>query len=345
MAELDAFLADLENAKDNYKQNWVIPYGSAYTRAHAKFEKTLRDQDDYNKLKAELFLTAATLGFGAGIGAAFGKTAFRTVVADNALTIICNNNMTRMFNAMHAVSASVPGTFIVDQVWDNVASHVNSAVKTQVASIFNGPAASASVRQPQEMQNDLERYVLRIKTATHEVGASLRDSKTLSAQQKAGFATALRNSSFYKNRPLQDLIPNIQAAADTIELSFYMVMVMNSDYWREHTIGFQGQREIDRFRRLGEVTTATTDPSYGKGAAGRSSSGFGYNSFTTVDVGYDNLGSKVLDRVNELFQARYKRDFIPNRFYQSGNTNKDAVARAERTLAAIGREIAASPAR
>lgn len=340
MGLIENYIADLENVEDLYTQNWVLPFGSAYTLAHEQFRNTLAAQTKYDEMKRDLFITAVTLGFGAGMGGMFGKTAFRTVVADQALAVVCNRNMERTFNLMHRVSTSVPGTFLVEGVWDAAAGLLGTAAKDGVTSLFNRPGASANaVQNPQIMQNDLQAYVLRCKTAAHGVAADLRDNPLATQSQKDSFATAMRGSEFFRNAPRRDLIGDRQTAANLMELSFYMVMTMDSDFVVEQTTGFQGAHEINRTRRLGGVSLPTTDRAYGVLPAMRSASGPGFATTTSTYVDYDNLGGRVLDRCNELYRARFREDFIPNAWYQSGNTTRAAVAKAERALDSINRTI------
>jgi len=165
--------------------------------------------------------------------------AFRALVADQPLHFVSNRNMKRMFNVMASVSAPVPGTFIVKQTWDAVAGIVSTQAKAQVPSILTQAGASAGISNPQEMQNDLQGYVLRVKTAAHTVAADVRDAPVATSMKDA-IAANLRRGRFFASAPTSSLIPDIQRAADAIELSWYMVMVMKSDYIQEHTINFKG---------------------------------------------------------------------------------------------------------
>ena len=108
MGQIENYIADLQNVQDLYNLNWVLPYGSAYATANTQFKATLQSQADWDKMKMELFMTAATIGFGAGLGAMFGKAAtVGSVAVDQALSAVCNRNMERTFNAMARISASV----------------------------------------------------------------------------------------------------------------------------------------------------------------------------------------------------------------------------------------------
>lgn len=337
MGAIENYITDLQTRLNLYELNWVNPYGSAYSTAYDKFKETLASQEKHDAMKLELFLTFATIGMGAGMGAMFGKAAFKAVVADQALNFVCNRNMNRMFNAMARVSASVPGTYIVDQSWDAVAGLIGTQSKALVSGLFTQAGASSGISAPLNMQNDLKNYVLRIQTAAARVAEDLRDSNASQAQ-KDKFANDMRNSVFFKNAPTRQIIPG--NAAETIELSWYMVMATKTDFIQEHTVGFQGTREVNRYSNVGSINVPTTASNYGAMPAGKHSSGLGYSTSTSYSIAYKDLGSKVLDRINELYKKREKEDFIPNAWYQSGDTTAAALVKAERMLDKINLELA-----
>lgn len=344
MALIDDYIADLANVERLYNLNWALPYSSAYTTAHTGFKATLQSQADWDKFKLDLFMTAATIGFGAGLGAMFGKAAtLGSVAVDQALAAVCSRNMTRTFNLMAAVSASVPGTFIVEQIWTNVGTKIGAAATAQVqAMISAAPASASAIQDPLIMKNDLEAYVLRIVTAAHAVAHDIRDSARMSANEKDLCATAMRTSQFFRAAPTRDLIGARQAAADIMELGFYMVLMMDADFLEETTFWQQGTRDGIRTRRLGSVTTSTHDPTYGAVPATRSSYGLGHASTTQTSIGYERPGSRILDRINTLYQAKFNGDFKPNGWFDTGMGRAD-VARAEDTIERLNKLVLAKP--
>ncbi|MGL6211558.1 MAG: hypothetical protein ACRC14_17185, partial [Paracoccaceae bacterium] len=265
MGQIENVIADLENVEDKYHHNWVLPYASAYVAAHTRFKETLDAQKERDKMMVQLFLTAATIGFGAGMGAMFGKTALNAIVVDQALNVVCNRNMTRTFNTMASISASVPGTFIAGQGWDAISAGLSEHVKSKVTGMVTGsPASAAAISEPQIMQNDLLQYVLKIKTATHDVCAHIRD-KASSQAVKDNFAGFIRLGPFMQDAPQNNIVGDPQRASDILELGFYMVLVMNSDYLVEYTTSTQGPDTSGFKHRLGAVTVPTTDVTYRSG--------------------------------------------------------------------------------
>lgn len=338
MGQIENVIADLQSARNLYEQNWVIPYGSAYATAKESFDKTLASQAESDKFKAELLLTVATIGFGAGMGAMFGKTAFRAVAVDQALNFVCNRNMVRTFNMMAAISASVPGTFVVDQVWSWVEGKIGEQAKALVSALGQPASSANAMGNPQVFQNDLLQYVLRALTAATAVAQNVRDSRTMSEAEKDRAATGLRNSRFMRNAPTRSLIGDATRATQAIELSMYMPIIMDADYFAEHRIGFQGAHDINTTMRRGRVNTATTAPGYGAVPAATHSAGPGYSIDTYTTIEYERPGSKILDRVNELHNARFRSDFISNHFYDFGFGRAD-ITRAEGVLDRLNRDI------
>ena len=338
MGQIENVIADLQSARNLYEQNWVLPYGSSYATAKASYDKTLASQAESDKFKAELLLTVATIGFGAGMGAMFGKTAFRAVAVDQALNFVCNRNMNRTFNLMAAISSSVPGTFVVDQVWSFVEGKIGEGAKSLVGQLGQPASSANSMGDPLVFQNDLLQYVLRALNAANAVARDVRDNRSMSEAEKDRAATGLRNSRFFRNAPTRNLIGDPVRAAQAIELSMYMPIIMDADYLAQHRTGFRGAHEFNTTTRVGGVSAATSSPTYGQVPAATHQSGLGFSVDTYTTIEYERPGSKILDRVNELHQARFRSEFIANHFYNYGFGRED-IARAEGVLDRLNREV------
>lgn len=340
MGAIDLYIADLQQKYDLYRSNWAIPYGSAFAQARAAYDQTITAQAERDKFRAELLMTVMTIGMGAGLGAMFGKTAFRTVAVNSAVNFVCNRNMVRTFNAIAAVNASIPGTFIVDQAWSFIEGKISEGAKTLVQGMVNQPATSVSaVAVPQVFQNDLENYVLRAKTAAYQVAADIRDNASMSAAEKDTAAVALRNSVFFRNAPITDVIGNRDRAAQAIELGFYMPMIMDADYITETyadpdtRIGGRGLVEV---RRIGPVTQSTNAADYPRWGTGLGVTPDG----SIRSIAYDRPGSTILDRVNTLYQARFNSQFIANGWFDGGFGAAD-ITRAEQTMERLNQQVLA----
>jgi hypothetical protein len=280
----------------------------------------------------------------------FGNTALKTLAGDAALKVVCAKNMERSFNVMAWVSASKPGTFLVDKIWDQVAGKITEAAKKQVEGIFTSPAVGnlSALSEPLVFQNDLRAYTLRLKTSAFAVGQDIRDNRSLSAAQKDQMATSLYQGLFFSKAPKSDVIGDRQKAADLIELAFYMVLVTNSDYIMETTrtekekgygVDWWVKETKYSHRRVSDVTLPTTDPRYGNVPASKNGGD------VTYAINYESLGNKIRDRINTIYKSRIGGTFLEGGFWDWFYTGlgKGAVAKAESTIVTISSKIGRSP--
>jgi hypothetical protein len=340
MGKIHDYLTDLGDRLDRYEGNWVLPYGSAYAQAYDSFSGTLKEQAELDKLKAEIFITAVSLGFGAGLGALFGKAALKAVVADQAINLVCERNMVRTFNAMAKISGSVPGAFLAEQAWDLVAGKAADATKKVVENMFLTTPGLTSPTNPQRFQNDLKQYLVRAKTAAHAFGEFVRDSSDLTNAKKDDIAESLRRAAFFKNAPTTPVIKVVDTAAEAIELSFYMVLVMNSDYIQEtRSERMAGEPNLVVSRRVGDVNRPTTDTAYGDlPKSSYSRGGFGPSISKTYSIEYDRPGSVIMSRINKLHKKIFGGEFAENGWF--GNSyGRTEIARAETSIEALNKKV------
>ena len=63
-----------------------------------------------------------------------------------------------------------------------------------------------------------------------------------------------------------------------------------------------------------------------------------------TSIEYDKPGSKILDRINELYVgAKFGKEFFPNGFFDFSTYGKAEVARAENTLGRINAQVLGLP--
>ncbi len=332
MALIDEYIENLVDCVEAYKTYWVSPYCRAYVAAYTGFNKAQKAQADWDKLKFELFLTAASIGFGGAMGAIFGKTALSTIAGDAAITQICNRNMTRTFNVIAGISASKPGSFIAGAIWDKVSSKVSGEVTSQMQALFKtAPAKEQAIRDPLVMYIDLNDFVARQGLVARAVGKAIRKSTLISSDEKESLANAMMAAPFYANKPGSEVIPLVDQAAKVLELSFYMVQVMDLDYVLETTYLQQATREGTRTRDLGRISALTTAKDYGKLPAMKSQIGGAFAQTSLYSIGYDSLGGKIVERINELYQGLFKTDFIDDHWY-GVSFDGSQITKAEQTL-------------
>ena len=268
-------------------------------------------------------MMALTLGMGGGLGALFGKAALKNVVLDRAVNFVCRRNMTKTFNAMAAMASSPAGSFIAEQSWNNLTTLLTKRVVDQVEGLVTRPPLGAkTIQNPQVIQNDLRMYLLRAISSAHKVAAEVRDHLILNDAGKDQIARDLRSARLFSNAPTTVVVGPRDKAAKDIELSLYMVLIMDSDYINETTFWQQGARDGIRTRRVGSVNQRTTSQNYPTSSSSHTH-GFGHSSDTIRTVEYDSPGSRVMDRINALHKERFHSEFLVD------NYGRDEVMRAE----------------
>ena len=72
--------------REDWENNYTIPYVLAYNKACYNYKKTLEDQAKSDKTQAELFVMAASILSGSVLMAVFATTSVRTKSAGGGLT-------------------------------------------------------------------------------------------------------------------------------------------------------------------------------------------------------------------------------------------------------------------
>jgi hypothetical protein len=346
MGKIENYLSDLENAEDKYLVNWVLPYGSAYSIAYDSYKRTLDSQAAADKRLADFFITAASLGFGAGLGAMFGSAVLKTVVTDAALKVVCDRNMVRTFNVMARISAREPGRYLAGKAWELIEEKLDSKAKGLVRGMFQSLPLPSAPRTPQCFQNDLHQYVLRAKIAAYETAVNVRDSSKFSSAQKDQHADSFYQAPFFNNAPVKKVIPNESAAAEIIELSFYMTMAMNSDV--KVTQYFRDDGMLVKSVNNGSYDVLTTDKRYGnvitrsdvlrEDHEKRNLTHVHKKPIGVESIHYNRPGDEIISRVNNLYGKLFKGEFAPNGLFNASYGLKE-VAKAEAALDALNQKV------
>lgn len=325
---IDNYLADLEDVQDRYNRNWRNPISTIYANAHERFHETLNAQAKAETAAADLILLFTSVGFGGAMTALFGKAALNTVIAQGAIKQLAQRNLGRVGTAAQSVLTNAPIAYIAGESWKGLAKTVQTQSKGHIASLVTKPVVREGIRNPLAFKNDLDNWVLDCKNAAYALGRSVRDSAELNDAERSAFAEGFRNAPFFKYAPTLPVIKEIQKATDLVELMFYMVVVMNSDYLVETTIGHSGAHDYSRTRTLGSVSERASGPNYPK-ESHQHSRGLGYSRDTLKYVDYRRpghiffFGSEIMDRANHLHKTYFGTKF------EQGSYGRDEIQRAE----------------
>ncbi len=324
---IESYLADLENVQDLYNLNWRNPLGSIYSEAHASFRSTLDDQDKLNERSAEMMMLFVSIGMGGAMTGLLGSAILRSVALRRSLQLVGRTNVNRVLSAYRVASASPVLSFMAGSAYDGVSGMLKESTKSTVAALIGSNPTAAGIRTPTAFQNDLDDFVLRSKTCAFAIGSDIRDSN-LSTAAKTSRAAELRAAPFFRNVPTRATIPDRGRAAKEIELLLYTILIMDSDFLVERTLGNQGDRDIDRKRTIRSVSEATSAPGYPT-ESGRTENGGGYSYNYHTSVEYRRpgqtllFGSSIMSKVNRLHRDLYGSDF------EVGAYGRDEVRRAE----------------
>jgi hypothetical protein len=332
---IDRFLQDQDDIKDVWYAYVINPFASAYDIALSNFEQKLKEQQEARiaaqKAKWEMFVLVLSLCGGGILTAAFGSTAAKTIVADQAMKIIYERNLVRAFNVAHILSMNKTAGFIAGKAWDEmekrVGDKISDAIKPTMSDTPNNFASVQNFRTWSTVTT-LENFVLEAKIKGADMAKKYRDDPTLTSEVKLQKLAELKASKFF-SRPTKPI--DNGKLAEEIELSFYLALVMKSDYMREfdHYVtaywgdspGDRGEIQTPVYKNT-EITVGTDTIEYGQRMI---ISNMGYNK-----IYYKDLGSVIRKRLNELYKMKFKEDFMKSYL------DHDLIVKAERGLAALG---------
>jgi hypothetical protein len=322
---INSFTSDLGNVKDKWSLNAVIPFHDAYIDAFTSFKSTLKNQEDADKAEREwklgLAMFALSLCGGGIMTAAFGTTVLKNIVIDKAVDAICNRNMEKAFRAAHYLATNKTANFVAGQVWDAAEKRATDYLGGKLKdSLAQNPAAYPSVdkfvQDPGKIRNALDTFILEAKTKCHDIAAAIRDNPAMTDDNKIAEVDKLRKSKIFN--PPGKTIDNGGLAED-IELSFYMYMVMESDYQTSSEIyyvrshdGLGGAREP----RIKTHKHPVPQSVYAKD----------YPNDPKDPVKFNKIGGVIKDRMNGLYRRKIGGEFM------NGSLDKTHLYRAEQTL-------------
>ena len=362
LPHINKFTGDLENLQDEYIHMFVNPYRRSYTKAYKNFRGVLKAQGEANKAAMELALTAFSIASGGLLTVVFGKSALKSVAADVTIDVICENNLERAFKAADFVAGNETASYILGQFWDTGQSLISAELKKSLednATAF--PALNKFKDDPDSIQkfaddpdtvhSYLEDYVLNAKIKAHKAAAEIRDSKTLSEQEKLRRVGQIGASRFCNPEPLK--IKEAELARD-IELTWWMTYILTLDYLKT-VKSLEGVRYGSSVQQRTPIKVRPSSAKYPnppmrpatvdeivrsrsnlgpQPVARRRAIGTGMGRIvekTTEEVVYNRAGgSKIRDRIDELYKAKKGKVFF------KGAVSREELVKAEAMLRNLG---------
>ncbi len=263
---LQRYTLAASRARSEWRGNWVLPIGSAYSTAYGRFLNTFNKQAKADALKAQLMLSVLTVGIGGAMGAMVGKSAASAAAVDPAMTAVADQNVTQSLgtiaSAARAVATSEAGVaakhFIMGPARTVAVDYLKASTKQQITGLLGATAPtrellgtnstemfnSASLQKlaggnkardvianADVVQNRLDAYVELV------YAASLRSIEDMieSIGNEGAVAQVIddmRSAPFLqspRSNVLTERVGGALRAELEMELAMYMVLIMNTD--------------------------------------------------------------------------------------------------------------------
>lgn len=308
---LNSILLDLPKKKSQWQLNVTNPYVRSYELAYNNFQKTLKEQASKDQTAAELFVFAASVLSGSVLMAAFATTSLRVLAGRAMLRTICNNNLNRTFDAVHATVNNKAAMFALGSIMDNAKTvagkHVTSAVENFTK--------SAPVAQSQTALNFLTRmddFVNVNHICVHEFVANVRDDASIKDNDKIMLAGLVEKTPFWQAPTSSRIDEN--RLSQKMELLFYMSAVLDSDTLVRYAPAIGAGAESGNGETIYSKKTISPMPSakdYPKPTLPKPVGGLSIGFEPGQRVEYGNLGSLVRERIDTLSRIVVGTPFYP----------------------------------
>jgi hypothetical protein len=308
---LSAILLDLPKKKSQWQLNVTNPYVRSYDLAYTNFQKTLKAQASRDQMAAEFFVFAAAVLSGSVLMAAFASTSLRVLAGRAMLRTICNNNLNRTFDAVHATVNSRTAMFALGSIMDKA----KAVAGKQITSAVESFTTSAPVAQSQTALNFLTRlddFINVNHISVHEFVTTIRDDSSIKDSDKIMLADLVETTPFWQAPRSARIDEN--RLSQQMELLFYMASVLDSDSLVRYApavgtgIGGAGGEAIYGKTSISQMPSA---PNYPKETMPKHVGGVALGFEPGQRIEYGNLGSLVRERVDTLSRRVMGTPFYP----------------------------------
>lgn len=315
-----------------WRRNVGTPYIRAYDRAYDNYQKALKEQSERDKAEAELLVLAASVLTGSVMMAAFATTSLRTVAGRALLHVICERNLDRTFNALHAVSNNKVAMFAIGAILDEAGSRVTKQVQDAANDLMvrNSVATSpTALNYMTRIQDFMDSNEICARTVANAVRAS-----ALSEAEKHRMVARLEAAPFY-NPPASARIDEVRLS-EKMELSMYMVAILDSDTLVK-TEGHSSMGQFPAMPRMTEQPIQKSPSARDYPQATMPQYSYGYVG-PYQHVGITELGSGLRRKVDELYGRTIGGRFYQDRGLFNGgpSTTHTELVKAETTLDRLG---------
>ncbi|MCJ8510241.1 hypothetical protein MUU53_20350 [Rhizobium lemnae] len=333
---LNAVLIELPKYRSQWQLNVASPYVRAYDLAVENYAREKKSQAERDRALAEFFVFGASILTGSVMMAAFASNSVHVLAGRAMLNIICNNNLNRTFDLLHAKSKNKTLVFALGGMLDQAKKLADEHVKKASESLFsNAPMASAPTSV--NYLTRIDDFINSSHVCTHAFLQGVRDDKSISEKEKnqlADLATWIPFCNPPSGRRVDE-----QILSQKMELLFYMTAVLDSDRLVVYAPAMggttSGSGRATEFSRK-SIAAMPSDSNYLKEANPR----FTGRPLQPYEPGqrieFDNLGCGIRDRINMLSALTGQGQFYPSQGfpekYLADPTGMSQLAKAEQVI-------------
>jgi hypothetical protein len=280
-------------------------------------------------LKLDLAVAALTLCSGGVVGALLGEITWMQAAGRVVLDALCRENMLKTFRIAGLLSRNKVLEFAIGKSWERIKAIATLESKIILEGVYMDASVGRSfIAKPHTKQYVMEKFLVGNSVGIRAACKALINAPIATGEKERLFDTVAR--SHFCKPPLQKVLP--ENYYRWIELTFYLKLVINSDWliqYRDNVYGFRsGYRKTPIHAAPGERVYPTDSIRYKRGFYTRS----------TTRVEYDDIGQQYIDRMNTLYAELFPGEYSP--LIDSRMLGKTASApileKAYRTLKKIG---------
>ena len=308
---LNEILLELPKYKSQWQSYVGNPYVRAYDLAVENYTRETKAQAERDRTMAELFVFGASILTGSVMMAAFATTSVRVLAGRAMLSVVCNRNLNRTFNLLHAGSTNKTLMFALGSVLDEAKKVAGNQVK-KATETFAASAAVASAHTAINYKTRIEDFINANHICIHDLVQGVRDDKQISETGKNRIADLSKSIPFC-NPPAGRKVDE-QRLSQKMELLFYMASVLDSDRLVKYaptTGGTLGGSGRDMEFERSSIEQMPSAGNYPKAIQPRFTGKPLQPYETGQRVEYDNIGASIRSRINTLSIATGNGSFYP----------------------------------
>lgn len=339
---LNEILLELPKYKSQWESHVGNPYVRAYDLAVENYTRETKSQAERDRTMAELFVFGASILTGSVLMAAFATTSVRVLAGRAMLNVVCNRNLNRTFDLLHAGSTNKTLIFALGGILDEARKVAGNQVK-KAAETFASSTPVASAHTAINYKTRIEDFINANHVCVHELVQGVRDDKQISEAGKTRIAELSKSIPFC-NPPSGRKVDE-QRLSQKMELLFYMASVLDSDRLVSYvpagggTLGGTG-RDMELARSSIEHMPSAAN--YPKAIAPR----FTGKPLQPYEPGqrieYTNIGSGIRSRINSLSITTGNGAFYPEQNSAAklfiDPTGSSQIVKAEQIISRLATE-------